>query len=436
MKKFNILLIISILISLLTSCTTDSKEIDNQVYTLIIGCDKAVDNKIRLTVQYPTYKGGSGGGGSLKKDGGGNSGGESDNENGVVDNTIVQTVEASSILEALDLMNTSTTRKLSMVHTKAVVFSEEMAREGVKDYLQPIARFRETRRNMQMIVCRGKAQDFIMENKTSIGDSVAKAMELAMVQSDDSGFFPRAPFHEFYTAAISPYRQPYAIYAGINNYKHLKPIKEDSTSPLRPQYEILPGDIPRQGDRKLEMIGTAVFNGDKMVGTLSSYETRYLMMVLGSFKRGIMTIEDKNSDGDAIPLDIRLGRNTKINAYFENNNPVIDIKIEIEADVGAIQSSIPYEEVKNLSNLNSQIETTIKKGVEETIKKAQSQWNTDIFGFGKKISRNFFTTTEFEKYNWLEHFKDAKINVEVDSSVRRTGLMMESTPIKYSEMKK
>jgi len=425
-------LIIFIFSSLLTSCTTDSKEIDDQVYTLTLGCDKAVDNKIRLTVQYPTYKGGPTGG--SQKGGGGV--GESDKENGVVDNTIVQTVEASSILEALDLMNTSTTRKISLVHTKAIVFSEEMAREGIKNYLQPLARFRETRRNMQLMVCRGTAQDYIKENRTSIGDSVAKSMELAAAQSANTGYFPDAPFQEFYTAVISPYRQPYAIYAGINDYKHLKPLDTNPSSPLRPQYEILPGDIPRQGDRKLEMLGTAVFNGDRMVGTLSSYETRYFMMITSSFKRGIMTIEDKNSKNDAIPLDIRLGRKTKITTHFQNTTPIINIKITIEADVGAIQSRLPYEKLNNLNNLNNQIETTIKKGVEETIKKTQTQWNTDIFGFGKKIARSFFTTTEFEKYNWLEHYKDAKINVEVDSSVRRTGLMMESSHVKYSEMKK
>ena len=149
-----------------------------------------------------------------------------------------------------------------------------------------------------------------------------------------------------------------------------------------------------------------------------------------------MTIEDKNEEQKAIPLDIRLGRKTKIDGYFKNNTPVIDIKIQIEADVGAIQSRLPYEDLKNLSDLNNQIETTIKNGVEETINKAQTEWNTDIFGFGKKIARNFLTTTEFEKYNWLEHFKDAKINVEVDANVRRTGLMMESSPIKYNETKK
>lgn len=425
-------MIIFILCSSLVSCTTDSKEIDDQVYTLIIGCDKGVDNKIRFTVQYPTYKGGASGGSSQ----GGGGGGESDKENGVVDNTIVQTVEASSILEALDLMNTSTTRKISLVQTKAIVFSEEMAREGVKNYLQPIARFRETRRIMQLIVCRGNAQDFIKENRTSIGDSVAKAMELASLQSDYTGYFPRTPFQDFYTAVISTYRQPFAIYAGINNYKHLKPIKADSSSPLKPQYEILPGDIPRQGDRKLEMLGTAVFNGDKMVGTLCSYETRYLMMITSSFKRGIITIEDKNSPQDAIPLDIRLGRKTKIITHFENSIPVIEIKINIEADVGAIQSKIPYEKLKNIGDLNNQIESTIKKGVEETIKKAQTEWNTDIFGFGKKFARNFYTTTKFEEYNWLKHFKDAKVIVEVDANVRRTGLMMDSAPIKYSETKK
>lgn len=433
MKKLNLLLASVLLCILPSGCNIDGTEVDNQVYTLVMGCDLAAENKIRITIQFPTYKSGGGGGASgMEKKGGG--GGEGGNKN-IVDGSIVETIEAPSILEALDLFSTSTTRRVSFVHIKAIIFSEDMARQGIRNFLEPIARFRETRRIMQVIVCKGSAEDFIRENKTNIGDNISKAMELSAMQANHTGLFPDASFQSYYTAIVSPYSQPYAIYAGLNDMNNLKPIRQDDNpaSPFRPLTDIYPGEVPRQSDRKIEFLGTALFNGDKMVGTLSSAETRFFLMVTGEYQRGIITIEDRNSPGKAIPLDLRLGRKPVIKASFVNGKPVINIRLNVEADLGAIQSRIQYERLDKLGDLNNQIKAMVYDGVTRTVKKVQQNWNTDIFGFGRAVARNFFTVTEFEKYNWLSHFKDAQINVDVTANVRRTGLMYHSAPIRYND---
>lgn len=430
MKKFSLLVLMALFCSIVAGCTSDSNEIDNQVYTLVIGCDRAVDNKIRITIQFPTYKDGGSGGGTEKK------GGSEENESkNIIGGTIIETVEASSILEGINLLNTSTTRKISFVHTKAIVFSESMAIRGIGNYLEPIARFREARRIMQVIVCKGSAEEFIRENKTNIGESISKAMELAADQADNSGLFPRVPFQTFYTGVVSPYTQAFTVYAGLNAMNNLEPLHEDETksSPFIPQNDQYPGELPRSGDRKIEFIGTAIFNGDKMVGILSSNETRFFMMITGQYKKGIITIDDKNSPGNAIPLDLRLGRKPKITTAFVKSTPIITVKLNVEADLGAIQSRIPYEKLDKIDDLNEQIRTMVHDGVVKTINKVQDEYNTDIFGFGKEIAKHFFTVTEFEKYNWLSHFKDATINVEVTANVRRTGLMYHSAPIRYND---
>lgn len=416
-----------------TGCTADSKEIDDQVYTLVIGADKAVNNKVRVTVQFPTYKSGGGesAGGTQKKDSAGGEGNKE--ETGEVSGTIVETVEAPTLLEAVDLLNTSTSRRISLVQTKEIIFSEELAREGIGRYLEPIARFRETRRTMQVVVCRGNAEDFIKESKTLIGDSLAKAMELMLIESANTGFFPHVTFHDFYAGMLNPYSMAYAAYAGLNDFSKLKPLGGEASSPLKTEYEILPGEIPRKGDLKREFFGTAVFDGEKMVGSLNASETRYFLMVKGDFKKGIITIADKENPDLAIPLDVRLGRKPKIKAHFENGTPVINVKLNIESDIGAIQSRENYEKLSKINDLNKQIESSIRNGVVKTIEKTQKEWGTDIFGFGGYVARSFFTVPEFEKYNWLAHYRDAKINVDVSVNVRRTGLMMSSSPIRNTK---
>lgn len=422
MKKNKWIIALCVFFCLNSAGCTDKKEVDDQVYAIAIGADKGAENKIRFTVQYPTYRGQKG---SAQQ--------SDDSASTIVGNTIVSTIEAPSILEALNLFATSTSRRISLVHTKMIIFSEDFAREGIAGFVQPIARYRETRRIMQLVVCKGAAEDFIKENTTLIGVGLSKAVELKEKQSMESGFFPRAPFHYFYRSILSPYTQPYTIYAGINDFTNLKLVPKNSESPLKTEYGYLPGTIPRTGDLKIELVGTAVFNGDRMVGTLNSYETRYFQMITGDFKRGIMTIEDKNAPGKAIVLDLRPGRSPKVEAHFEEGKVVINVKIIIEADIGSIQSRYPYEEPQKIDDLNSQLKERIEQGVKKTIKKSQGELQSDIFGFGYKVAKNFSTTQEFEKYNWLSHYSEASVNVEVKANVRRTGLMIRSGKVRYND---
>lgn len=429
MKKLSIVLCILMFSTFFSGCTTDRTEIDDQVYSLVMGLDKGVDNKMRLTVQFPTYKEGGGGGstGGMKKDGGGG------DEEGLVSGTIIQTVEAPSILEGIDMMNSSTSRRISLVHAKAIIFSEALAREDLQQYMEAVVRTRETREIIRIMVCKGTAEDFIKENKTNIGESMSKAMELFAKQSANTGYFPDISFEDFYINALSPYEQPYCIYVGLNDFKNLKPVKGDEESPLKTQVGLLPGEEPRKGDRKIEAFGTVVFNGAKMVGVLDSYETRYFLMAIGDFQKGYISIEDKNAPGKAYALGVRLGRNPIVKAHFENGTPVIDLKLNIEADIGLIQSRYPYTKLENIEELNNQIKTVIQEGVQKVIKKTQREYNCDIFAFGRKVAHSFRTIPEFEKYFWLNRYKDAKVNVDVTANVRRSGLLFEDQPVRNNK---
>lgn len=415
MKKWFCILFVALILCVAITGCWDSKEVDNQVYALALGADKGVDNKIRITVQFPTYK----------------QGGSESNAQGSGD-TIITTVDAPTILEAIKILGTSSSRRISLLHLKAIVFSEEFAREGIGSYLQPIARFRETRRVMQIIVSKGTAEEYIKANKTLIGQSLSKAMDLKITQADDGGYFPRAYFHNFYKSTISPYSQPYAVYAGVNKNSHLKPLQKDTDPPLRTEPELLPGQVPKKGNTNNEFVGTAIFDGDKMIGYLDAFETRYFLMVIDQFKRGLMTIEDENAPGKAIVLDIRPGRTPKIKAYFDGNKPVINVRLNIEADIVSIQSGYPYEKLKKIDSLNNEIKKNIRDGVERVIDKSQNELASDFFGFGYKAARNFSTLQEFEKYNWKKHYPEAEVHVEVEANTRRTGLMIESSPTIYN----
>lgn len=427
LKKVSVtVLLLVFLSSSLTGCY-DAIEIDDQVYVIQMGIDKGINNKIIVTIQYPTYKsassagGGSGGGGGKE---------ESNKASFSQEGSNVHSVESSTILEAIDIYGMAISRRISLMHTKTLVFSEEFARSGVGDYLAPMARFRETRRVMDIIVTKGSAQDFLKESKSNIGESLAKATELMAKQTDFTGFSPTTTFHNFYRCMLSTFEQGYAAYAGINKFEKLSDKSGEGDNLLKVGEGYLPGEIPREGVAKREFSGSAIFDGDKMVGTLNSDETRYFLMVSGKFNRAIIDLKDEKASNEAIAIDLRPARAPIIKAYFVNGRPHIDLKLQLEGDILAIQSRINYEKVGMIEVLNRQVEKTITKNVNNVVSKVQHEYKTDIFGFGQKFAAYFNTIQEWEEYNWLAHFKDAKINITVDVNMRRTGLMIKSSPIR------
>jgi spore germination protein KC len=322
------------------------------------------------------------------------------------------------------------------MHAKNLIISEELAKSGIERYLAPLARFRETRRVMNVAVVKGTAQEFIKADKSNIGESQAKAIELMAMQANNTSFFPRITFYDFYRGLLSPYEHGYAVYAGINDFKELPETPSGGEAPLIVDKGFEPGKIPRSGVASREYVGTAVFIGDKMVGSLNSEETRYFLMVKGKFKRGIIVLKDERAPDNAIPLDLRPSRKPVVKGYFKKGKPVIDIKLEMEADIGAIQSRINYENKDEIEKLNRQAEEHIQQRVINVIEKCHNEYKTDIFGFGRKFAGYFPTIQKWEEYDWLSHFSEAKVNVQVNVNIRRTGLMIESSKVRKNVGKK
>ncbi|HEY5563509.1 MAG TPA: Ger(x)C family spore germination protein [Clostridiaceae bacterium] len=408
-RKLSLLIILLILFSLFSGCK-DSTEIDENVYTIVIGLDKGSNDNIVLTIQYPQFKS------SSKVTSGSSS------------NTSVDSIETSSILSGIDEFNMAISRNVSLKHTKLIVFSEELAREGIGKYLAPLARFREARRSMFVAVSNGKAVDFINENRSSISENITKSVELMLSQAKGTSYFPFIIFHTFYKNMLSPYGETIAMYIGVNNLSGLAIGKADIPHSAL-ETDIKPGELPRTGGVKREYVGTAVFRGDKMVGYLNPYETRYMSMITGSFEKALLTIVDKKSPGDVIPLDVRLGRKPKISGFFNKGTPIINIKLNMEADIGAIQSRINYEDPGMIEDLNNQIKTYLETEIKKMLTKTQEEFKSDVFEFGTIFAAYFGTIQEFEGYDWLKHYPDAKINLDLTVSIRRTGLIIHSFPV-------
>lgn len=418
MRKIFLSILVFLITLPLTSCY-DANEIDDLTNVLTLGIDKGVSDKWRFTVQFPTLKESSESNADSKSQGSGN-------QNGYTSITI----DAPSFYTGIDMINSSLSRRLNFMHTESLVISEDLAKSGdLGEVISSLTRFRQIRRSLHVFVTRGSAMEFINAEKPAIGTTLSKNMQDLMKEPDATGFFRHVTLNEFYDGLKSTYHEPIAVLAAVNNSQSFNEGGSKWKEGFKTEGAYYAGTLPRTGLNKIELFGTAVFHGDKMIAELNGEETRLMQIAMGDFKTGFFTIEDPKDTSFAVALDIHQSKKPEVNISIENGIPIIHLKTELDGDILAIQSGTNYESPNLKPVLEAAFKKKINDGFDELMKKSK-ELKTDIFGFGKVAARQFPTIQEWENYNWIKQFQNSKITTEVKFTIKRTGTQLKTSPIK------
>ncbi len=420
---------ITLAIIVILACTPlsgcyDSREIDELGFVIALGIDKGKTNFLRMTFQIA--KPGNSGGSEGSSGGGG------------ADKGFTQiTIEAPAIHTAINMLNTINSKQINISHIKAIVFSKELAQEGLNHYLHAIIRNREFRPNMNIVVAKETAEAYLSSINPQLVLNPSKYYDLAFQSYEYTAFFSDVEFHDFYNAVDSYHQNPVAILAGISGYASA----DDITNKLATheehghQYPLggdhYAGEVPQAGENKAEIMGLAVFDGDRMVGELDGTESKYYLLCTGDYLHSNWTIPDPQSEGHFILMDIQQSRPRECRVTI-GESPMIYLKLNLEGDFLAIQSGLPYEG-KLLEQFESYVESMIKKETLAFLNKLSRDFQSDICGFGRFAKGNFLTWKEWEDYQWKSKFKDAIFEVDVNFKARRSGLIIQSNPSVSSE---
>jgi|LSQX01.3.fsa_nt_gb spore germination protein KC len=425
-KKAVILIILLCLSFISMTGCYDRREVDDLVYPVAIGLDKGKTNYLRMTLQLavPTSIGSGGevGSGEVGKSVG------------------ITTVETPSIYSGLNMINTYVSKQINMSHVKAIVFSQELAQEGIEKYIYAFMRGREFRPNAYVMVARGQgnaAEKYLRSVKPEFETNPAKYYEMVLSAYKYTGFTADTTLISFYHKMGSKAIQPVAVLAGVSKFSETEDIDIVNSTYMEknrsPEYQggqyplegdFMAGDMPKVGSVKSEVMGLAVFNNSKLVGELDGQETTYNLMGRGEFGHSYMSIPDPKSEGKFVLLNVKQSRSPKKSVMMEGDEPKISIKIILEADILSIQSGINYEDMKHVRILEKFTEEFLKSAIERFLKKTAEENNADTCGFGMVMKRKFLTWRDWEDFGWEKKYENSTFNVEVDLKIRRPGLII------------
>jgi spore germination protein KC len=269
----------------------------------------------------------------------------------------IATSEGTTVFEAIRLMTSVSSRKLFFPHNQVIIFGEDLAKKGIKDYLDMLMRDYEFRETNWIIISEGKAQD-ILATKTRVNNI--------------SAFFIRDLIDE----------QRFNSHVAIINIKDLAlKIISKSTAPTASYIH-----LENTGQEKgLNLSQTAVFDHNmKMVGTLNGRESRGLLWVVGKVKSGIIVVKNPNGKGN-YSLEI-LGAKSKIIPEFRDGKPTITVRIKESSNLGetsCLEDLTKPEVWELMESLQNEV---IRQEIGIVLEKAQ-ELETDIFGFGEAFHK-------------------------------------------------
>lgn len=456
--KFFLAIALCFIINIFLSGCFDSREVDELAYVMAMGIDKGKISDLKVTFQLAVpAKVGSGEG----ENQGGGGGSES---------TTITSVEAPTIYSSLEMINAYISKQISLAHAKVLVFSEEIAREDITKYVYAISRGREFRPDMQIMICRKNAEEFIRNIRPKFEINPAKYYEMILDSYKYTGVISKSPIIDFFVDAKSIGRDPVAVFAGINEHQseeqnqeinnkdekqqeeqtsenkqnnkgsqekqdaekqkrymeQIDKIKKEKMRDKLYERDFYAGMLPRTFEDKSEMLGLAVFKSGKMTGFLDGEETIAYNMIKGLYNYAYMSFKDPEEKDKYFVLNVKKSRKPVKKVKVENNTPNIDVKLELEADILSIQSGKHYEDPEKLNIIEEAAAKEIKIFIENLLNKSARQFDADICGFGEIMKARCFTMKQWEDIDWQNIYKNSVFNVDVKIKIRRPGLLIKS----------
>lgn len=406
MKKAKLILLAMALVLLLCGCY-DNNETDNLVYATALGVDKGTDNNYSFTIQYAR----------VFEINTGSEGGESGAD---ILNTM--TVEAPTVYSAVSLANHTISKQFVLSHLKLIVFSEELARDGLGEFVDVMMRSDEIRPHIYMAVSRDSAKNYLESVKPSIEINPIKYYQLiydgkysAYIPEFDNVelcFYHNSPEHDVVLPVASAVSEPEENEEGTQNIQ----LRNESFEYRLKNY--IAGDFKRESKNPSEIMGMAIFNGDNLADFAGGVETELYNLLCGNFKMNYTTFEDKNT-GEAVTVRLEQAQRPKMSIDISGEVPKINIKLYLEGELLGMPDGSYHD--SSLTDFENDVKSSIESASEAFIKRIQKEYKSDILGTGSVLKRKFLTHSEFEQYNWEEKYQTAEFNIETEFDIRRTG---------------
>ncbi len=118
---------------------------------------------------------------------------------------------------------------------------------------------------------------------------------------------------------------------------------------------------------------------------------------------------------------IVLDPKTEIKTGISDGQITVDVKIKTRMSIIQESGTSDISQIEPLKEIEAAFNQQMAEEITAAVQKAQTEFQSDIFGFGVFVHRQHPDAWKELKENWDDYFAGAEIRVSVESSVDRSG---------------
>jgi Ger(x)C family germination protein len=309
---------------------------------------------------------------------------------------------APSVFSAIRNIMDMFSRRMYTQQCKVLVVGEAVAREDMTPVLEYFMRNEEGRMTMPIMIAKGSAFR-IFEEGTYL--ETMPAIQLSNMAENQK-------------------------YTGLTSYMtvfdFLQDLLSEAVEPTAPIVELFTDE---QGEVKARIGETAVFKGERMVGSFSADEVYGMLLINNKLSTGVMHITGL---GGLIELEI-IRANTSVRPIYDDDGFRIKLQVRMECALVSTTSDSNINEVKEEELIGRLAGAELENRIKYALSAAKVLC-ADVFSFGQMCYQSFPNEYRELPGGWELEFENLRIDMDINVAITATGAAQH--PIKSSQENK
>ena len=326
--------------------------------------------------------------------------------------------QGKTVLDAVAQLTQKSPRPTVWAHNEMVVFGEAFARNGIGDALDFLTRHRESRLRVQPLVVRGFTAAYAAFTTES---------ELNPIPSDALQNTLKAAFTRLSTTTMISVNEVLQI-LHTDGIEMLLPAF--TLEPVSPEEGTFEGELKRESIAyTARFVGSAVFRQDQLVGFLDPREARGRQWIVGSADRAVVVVPHPHAPGQEVSLQVT-SSSRKITFHDGEGGPSFRVAVDVTANLGDSDSPIDPLDPQVWTQLQDRLADAIESEMRSALRKAQLEYNSDVFGFGEYLYRRRPDVWARLGPDWDRIFRTVAVETSVNTELAGPGLVFQGPDVR------
>ena len=318
----------------------------------------------------------------------------------------IVTAEGETVYECLNNLNNLLPNRMYMINLQLVLFSEEVAKDGIRDYLHYFVNYSEAQHEYNVLLTKDiSAEEFLSQISVFSMFPTRTLISKLKTAVDETGFAKMT----FVENVVNSLRGEYGVLV-ISSVNASGDLKKGGSVDQSKETNVA---------SNITITDMAVLKKGVFQGWLNKEESIAHNLINNNVKNTVMVVD--GTKNNKISSYIR-HTESKIKVKIENGKPKATIEIKLGALVEEDTSLFVELDKEYERHVKNKIEEKLTKEITELIKRSKNEFGFDLLEIYEKFIKHEQKWWEENKANYDEIFKTMDIEVKVNVTIERLDI--------------